>query len=48
MGLAGAGGGAVAGIVVGSWGYAWLAGASAIVGVVILLAGFVRPRHPWP
>jgi MFS family permease len=43
MGLAGAGGGAVAGVVVGSWGYGWLAGASAIVGIVILLAGAMRP-----
>jgi hypothetical protein len=43
MGLAGAGGGAVAGVVVGSGGYGWLAGASAIVGIVILLAGAMRP-----
>jgi MFS family permease len=39
MGLAGASGGAVAGVVVGSLGYAWLAGASAVVGVVILAIG---------
>lgn len=44
MGLAGAGGGAVAGVVVGSLGYAWLAGASAVVGVVILVIGAAMSR----
>ncbi|MDN5794823.1 MAG: MFS transporter [Intrasporangium sp.] len=45
MGLAGAGGGAVAGVVVGGPGYAWLAGGSAVVGLVIIgiaLAATVR------
>ena len=44
MGLAGAGGGAVAGVVVGSLGYAWLAGASAVVGVVILAIAAAMSR----
>lgn len=36
MGLAGAGGGAVAGVVVGGLGYSWLAAGSAVVGLVII------------
>ncbi|MDV3222907.1 MFS transporter [Intrasporangium sp.] len=47
MGLAGAGGGAVAGVVVGSLGYAWLAGASALVGLVILaIAAALQRTRP--
>ncbi|WP_347354302.1 MFS transporter [Intrasporangium sp.] len=45
MGLAGAGGGAVAGVVVGGPGYAWLAGGAAVVGIVIIgiaLAAMLR------
>jgi MFS family permease len=44
MGLAGAGGGAAAGVVVGTLGYAWLAGASAVVGLVILAVA-AAPQH---
>ena len=44
MGLAGAGGGVVAGIVVGSLGYSDLAGGSAVVGVVIVAVGAARRR----
>ena len=44
MGLAGAGGGAVAGVVVGSLGYAALAAASAVVGVVILAIAAAMTR----
>lgn len=36
MGLAGAGGGALAGVVVGGPGYAWLAGGASLVGVLIV------------
>jgi hypothetical protein len=39
MGLAGAGGGVAAGIVVGSLGYGALASGSAVVGVLILVIG---------
>lgn len=46
MGLAGAGGGAVAGVVVGSLGYSWLAGASALVGLGILAIAAVRGAEP--
>lgn len=46
MGLAGAGGGVVAGVVVGSLGYSDLAGGAAGVGVVILLVGAARRRAP--
>jgi MFS family permease len=45
MGLAGAGGGAVAGVVVGGLGYAWLAGGAALVGIGIMaiaLAAMLR------
>lgn len=45
MGLAGAGGGALAGVVVGGPGYAWLAGGAAVVGIVIMgiaLAAMLR------
>src|SRR6478736_3953845 len=45
MGLAGAGGGVAAGIVVGSLGYSALASASAAVGVVILVVGAARVRR---
>lgn len=49
MGLAGAGGGAVAGVVVGGLGYAWLAGGSAVVGVVIVAIALAATlRHPSP
>ncbi|GAB3880028.1 MFS transporter [Terrabacter terrigena] len=44
MGLAGAGGGVAAGVVVGSAGYGMLALGSAVVGVVILVIG--APRGP--
>ncbi|WP_256794452.1 MFS transporter [Terrabacter sp. Ter38] len=44
MGLAGAGGGVAAGIVVGSLGYSALASGSAAVGVVILVVGAARVR----
>jgi MFS family permease len=42
MGLAGAGGGVIAGVVVGSLGYSALAAGSAAVGVVIAGAGLAR------
>jgi len=42
MGLAGALGGVVAGVVVGAYGYGMLALASAVVGVVILVIGATR------
>lgn len=42
MGLAGAGGGVAAGVVVGSLGYSALASGSAVVGVVILVVGAAR------
>jgi MFS family permease len=42
MGLAGAGGGVIAGVVVGSLGYAALAAGSAAVGIVILVVGAAR------
>nr|WP_030200632.1 MFS transporter [Terrabacter tumescens] len=45
MGLAGAGGGVAAGVVVGSLGYSALASGSAVVGVVILAVGAARVRH---
>ena len=45
MGLAGAGGGVAAGIVVGSLGYSALASGSAAVGVVILVVGAARVRR---
>jgi MFS family permease len=45
MGLAGAGGGVAAGIVVGSLGYSALATGSAAVGVVILVVGAARVRR---
>jgi MFS family permease len=48
MGLAGAGGGAVAGVVVGALGYAWLAGASAVVGLVILAIAAAMSRATSP
>lgn len=44
MGLAGAAGGVVAGIVVGSLGYADLAAGAAVVGVVIVVVGAARRR----
>ncbi|GAA1990735.1 MFS transporter [Terrabacter lapilli] len=44
MGLAGAAGGVVAGIVVGSLGYADLAAGAALVGVVIVVVGAARRR----
>lgn len=43
MGLAGAGGGAAAGFVVGGLGYSWLAGAAAVVGGVILVIASRMP-----
>jgi len=45
MGLAGAGGGVAAGVVVGSLGYSALASASAAVGVVILVVGAARVKR---
>lgn len=45
MGLAGAGGGVAAGVVVGSLGYSALASGSAAVGIVILVVGAARVRH---
>ncbi|EWT06428.1 MFS transporter permease [Intrasporangium chromatireducens Q5-1] len=46
MGLGGAGGGALAGVVVGGLGYAWLAGGAAVVGVVIMtIALSATVRH---
>ncbi len=45
MGLAGAGGGVAAGVVVGSLGYSALASGSAVVGVVILVVGAARVNH---
>jgi MFS family permease len=45
MGLAGAGGGVAAGVVVGSLGYSALALGSAVVGVVILVIGGGGPRR---
>lgn len=44
MGLAGAGGGVAAGVVVGSLGYSVLASGSAVVGVVVLVVGASRVR----
>lgn len=44
MGLAGAAGGVIAGIVVGSLGYADLAAGAAVVGVVIVVVGAARRR----
>ncbi len=49
MGLAGAGGGAVAGVVVDSAGYGTLAMGAAVVGVAgIVLVGVTRPRRSSP
>ena len=48
MGLAGAGGGVAAGVVVGSLGYSVLALGSAVVGVAILVIGAARPRAARP
>ena len=49
MGLAGAGGGVIAGVVVGSLGYAALAAGSAAVGIAILVVGAARVgRRPAP
>jgi MFS family permease len=49
MGLAGAGGGAVAGVVVDRLGYAWLAGASALVGLaIIVIAASMSRREGHP
>ncbi len=45
MGLAGAGGGVAAGVVVGSLGYSALASGSAVVGVVILVVGAAGVRR---
>ena len=45
MGLAGAGGGVAAGVVVGSLGYSVLASGSAAVGVVILVVGAARVKR---
>lgn len=45
MGLAGAGGGVAAGVVVGSLGYSVLAAGSAAVGVVILVVGAARVKR---
>lgn len=46
MGLGGAGGGALAGVVVGGLGYAWLAGGAAVVGIVIMtIALSATVRH---
>jgi MFS family permease len=42
MGLAGAGGGVAAGVIVGGYGYSTLALSSAVVGVVIVAAGVRR------
>lgn len=44
MGLAGAGGGAAAGVVVGALGYSWLAAGSAVVGVGIVAVAGSRSR----
>ena len=46
MGLAGAGGGAVAGVVVDGLGYSWLAAGSALVGLVIMVLASVRTGDP--
>ncbi|HET8595529.1 MAG TPA: MFS transporter [Intrasporangium sp.] len=45
MGLAGAGGGAAAGVVVGGLGYAWLAGGAALVGVAIMAIALAAMRR---
>jgi len=45
MGLAGAGGGAAAGFIVGGLGYSWLAAGSAVVGVVILAIASRMPTQ---
>lgn len=44
MGLAGAGGGVVAGVVIGGLGYAALASGAAVVGVLVLVVGAARVR----
>ncbi|MEW1955660.1 MFS transporter [Terrabacter sp. NPDC080008] len=45
MGLAGAAGGVVAGVVIGSLGYSALATGAAVVGVVVLVVGAARTRN---
>lgn len=45
MGVAGAGGGAVAGLVVGGWGFGWLALMSAMLVVPVLLAALTLRRR---
>ncbi|GAA5029712.1 MFS transporter [Terrabacter aeriphilus] len=48
MGLAGAGGGVAAGVVVGSLGYSALATGSAVIGLVVLVVGAARDRVTRP
>ena len=48
MGLAGAGGGVAAGVVIGGLGYAALASGAAVVGVLVLVVGAARVRPADP